>query len=186
MDLSINDCYSPNVHWIWSDTEIYGAWWMFRKSFFIPKLRVESAKLLVTSGYYHEVYINGELIARGAPRSYDFEKSYDVIEVTSCFTAGIENIIAVLSPRMKQEAVSHDLNPVTSGVLAEIFIILSDGQELIISTDSTWRVKQHLSFKSGMPWMAIPLGFEECFNSNKEYRGWYTTGYDDSNWNKVQ
>ncbi len=128
----------------------------------------------MTSGKYHEVYVNGQLLARGPGLSFDFAKYYDEIDILPYLRLGSENLISILS---------LDDSP-QRGVLAEIIMEADSGVSTTVATDATWKTRCHESFKSGMP-PAIPLGREEVYDSRLECPGWTCLEYNDSEWDNA-
>ena len=66
---------------------------LFRGVFEITHIP-EHAVMLAMSAGYAEIYINGELAAVLSERSYIFDKSYEVFDISSYLKAG-KNVVAV-------------------------------------------------------------------------------------------
>lgn len=172
--------FSPSTRWIWADHAVDG-WWMFRKSFALPA-EVQAAHLRISAAFYYVLYVNGTLVTRGPGTSYDFNKSYDVVDVLPFLHPGADNVVAILAPSV------YYFDPhVTNkqyGLLAELSWQTAAGDTGIISTDGSWKTRQHAAFPDEMPGYAMTqmLGFEEQFDARRESVGWQTPGYDDSRW----
>ena len=162
--------FSNATKWIWSGNDKINEWNMFRKKLTIPH-NITGARLLVTAGCYHETYINGRLVTRGPGLSYDFAKYYDDIDVTSYLTAKKENILAILSAGFKSK-----------GVLAQLILSTEKNENTIVSTDATWLIHRHDSFKTDMPFTITDGRCEEYFDDRLELKNWNLLEFDDSNW----
>lgn len=72
--------FSAPTAWIWCP--LPGEWVMFRKGFPVSQ-DCRSAVLCITAGVHYIAYLNGQVVARGPGRSYDFAKVYDEVSAAS-------------------------------------------------------------------------------------------------------
>ena len=94
-------------NWIFGpDSKPYD-WWILRRRFSAAKLP-RKAILRISSLGGHTCYINGKEITRGPARSFDFDKSYDTVDVTRFLQEGA-NGISVLSMHLERGGVFAQL-----------------------------------------------------------------------------
>ncbi len=116
-------------NWIFGPGSKPYDWWILRRSFFTAQLP-RKAILRISSAGGHTCYINGKEITRGPARSFDFDKSYDTVDVTRFLQEGV-NGISVLSMHLER-----------GGVFAQL--LLDD--VLFLETDGSWRAKLNPCF----------------------------------------
>lgn len=184
--LASNDAhssFSASARWIWADTPEGEAWWMFRKRFSAAGERVHQAQLKITSDHYHVAYVNGKVVHRGPGRSFRFAKAYSVIDITPYLNPDGDDVIAVLSMQIEGNLVETIGS--TRGLLAQIDLT-GDGGGRTVSSDRTWRVREHRSFKKGTPRFCVIPCIAESFDARLEECGWTLAGYDDSGWESAR
>ncbi|HEX29092.1 TPA: alpha-L-rhamnosidase, partial [Candidatus Poribacteria bacterium] len=84
------------ARWIWMEGEEKprNLFLMCRKSFKLDG-EIVSASLAITADSRYVLYVNGERIGQGPPRSFPWRQNYDLYDITPYLRIG-ENLIAVL------------------------------------------------------------------------------------------
>ncbi len=137
------------------------------------------AELLITADSRYKLWINGQVVARGPARSYPAAQAVDRLEITPYLQAGA-NILAV---QLYQPGYSHFsyLHRGAAGLLA---CLLCDGEVVLVS-DSNWRVHRDDSFSSLVPRVSI-------YGSGVEERDlnladdWTSQRYNDHDWSSAR
>lgn len=159
-------------NWIFGpDSKPYD-WWILRRRFSAAKLP-RKAILRISSLGGHTCYINGKEITRGPARSFDFDKSYDTVDVTRFLQEGA-NGISVLSMHLER-----------GGVFAQL--LLDD--VLFLETDGTWKANRNPCFCLEASCNSAPLEpmkrMEEQYDARVE-ECWYSSDYGDEGWAKAE
>lgn len=175
------DSFSAAARWIWADAPAAEAWWMFRRRFSTAGMRLREARLKITSSLYHLVYVNGNLVQRGPGLSFPFAKVYRVLDITAYLHPDADNVVAVLSVELGTPC-NFEPNPTTRGLLAEIDLTADTGAVQTVSSDASWRIRQHRSFRKDAPRSCILPCIDECFDARLEEVGWTLADHDDSSW----
>ena len=98
----------------------------FRKIVSLPNKSIESAKVLISVDHSYTLYINDKKISQGS----DWTKT-DKVDVTQLLEKG-KNIIAIAGQNEGSIA-----NP--AGILFSMKVAYSDGSEMILNADKTWK-----------------------------------------------
>lgn len=142
-------------------------WYLFRKEFLCEK--AGEVWLTVSAGDDCLVYLNGQLLCRHPTRSFDYERSYNRMEVERFLRQG-ENVLVIISCKMKNY-----------GVIAQI----EQNNRVIMVTDTTWKAAPHPCFAMDGICNAVPLEpmrhMEEQYDARKE-KNWLEVGFDDQLW----
>lgn len=140
---------------------------------FLRRSCPRKAILRISSLGGHTCYINGKEITRGPARSFDFDKSYDTVDVTRFLQEGA-NGISVLSMHLER-----------GGVFAQL--LLDD--VLFLETDGTWKANRNPCFCLEASCNSAPLEpmkrMEEQYDARVE-EGWYSSDYGDEGWAKAE
>ncbi|MGV8136967.1 MAG: family 78 glycoside hydrolase catalytic domain [Mangrovibacterium sp.] len=158
---------------------------MFRKAFNVTKT-VASARLYVSAAAYYKLYINGTVpnTVKLDPgfTHYDRRNLYSTIDITKLLRQG-ENVVAtVLGNGFFNEdapVATWDFEKASwrdrAKMIMEIRIQFTDGTDLIIPTNDTWKtaVGPHI-------YNNIYAG--ETYDARKEIPGWNSSPFDDTSW----
>ncbi|MBN1553308.1 MAG: family 78 glycoside hydrolase catalytic domain [Phycisphaerae bacterium] len=173
--------FSSSARWIWAREEHGDAWWMFRREFTLPK-DFHDGRLRITAAFHYSLYINGQRVARGPARSYDFCKIFDTVDVRAFLRPGQKNVVCILAPSHRKTT--------RRGVLAELSWTGKHGKRRHLCTDSRWKCRRHAAFKDAtagrLIGVEILLGREEWFDARKEIPGWNSVRFDDSSWEEAE
>ena len=159
-----------------------------RKDFTAVK-KIESARLYATSFGFYQMFLNGEKVGKNVltPGWTDYHKRvyYQSYDVTSMVKKGDNAIGAILADGWFAGTIGwgHKHNNYGSyplWLLAELHIEYSNGDKVIIKTDSSWKT-------SFGPIAAADLLDGETYDARKELKGWSGTNYNASAWiNAIQ
>lgn len=159
---------------------------LVRKEFTAEK-RIAEATIYVTGLGHYELSINGEKVGDGefTPLWSDYHKRvyYNAFDVTDRLRKG-ENALGVLlgngfyniADRSRYRKLQIGFGPET--MLLRLRIRYTDGQEQIISSDSSWRYDL-----SPITFNTIYGG--EDYDARLEQAGWDKAGFDDAAWQPV-
>ena len=165
--------YSPSPH--------------FRKEFLVSK-PVAKARVYVTSHGVYELHLNGKKVGDQVLTpgwtSYGKRLQYQVYDVTSMLVGGNNAVGAVLGDGWYRGTLAWGNNWAIYGkrlgLLMQMKITYSDGSEILIVTDESWK---------GIVDGAIRMNDfynGETYDASKKMTGWNLSGYNDSNWHKVR
>jgi hypothetical protein len=171
-----------NAKWIWIEGEEKprNLFLMCRKSFRLPR-GVRSASLAITADTRYALYLNGERIGQGPPRSFPWRQNYDVYDVTSYLRPG-ENVVAVLVNHYGHSTFQYIQG--RGGLLCQIDVETARSRK-VIGTNRTWRVKPSEAFARYVPRISVQQAWEEQFDARGELVGWTEIGFDDSDWRRA-
>lgn len=170
------------AYWIWDQddgakpTENHLV--VFRKSFELASVPSE-AVLRITASSRYKLYINGEYVLRGPSRSAPHHQAYDVLDVASRLTKGM-NLIAV-QVHYHPGGRSYHLRD-RGGLLAQLDLRVS-GEDLVIGTDETWAALPDASWDNQSPRLSrFHLQVADRVDLRRYPAGWEQPGYDDAGW----
>lgn len=156
-----------------------------RKSFKVPK-SVSSARLYVTALGLYECSINGQTVGDDVftPGWTDYNKriQYQVYDVTNLLHEGDNALGAMLGDGWAAGFVglgNRQLYTNKPKLLAQLEITLSDGSNITITSDKTWK------HQFG-PMLESDMFMGEAYDARLELKGWNTASYDDKSWLKVE
>lgn len=143
---------------------------LFRGAFTLLE-KPARAVLLVMSAGYCEVFINGHFAASISERSYIFDKSYEVFDITPYLVTG-KNVAAVVDIDTGE--------PVRAGFALEICGM--EGDALLSSNPAaySWRCTQDESINTGADYFIC--GTEERISADKIPLGFAEIDFDDTAW----
>lgn len=170
-----------------ADTNRYSPSPHFRKEFTLQK-NVSNARVYVTSHGFYELHINGKKVGDQVLTpgwtSYGKRLQYQVYDVTSLLTKGNNAVGAVLGDGWYRGTLAWGNNWAVYGkrlgLLMQMKITFTDGSELLIVTDESWK---------GIIDGAIRMNDiynGEIYDATKRLTGWNLAGYDDSKWTRVR
>lgn len=131
----------------------------------------------------YEAFINGKKVGEQvlAPAPTDYRKTvvYNAFDVTDMMQS--ENAIAVALGNGRYYTMQQKKKPykITNfgypKLRANIIIEFADGTKKTISTDTKWKLNADGAIRSNNEYDG------EIYDARKEFKGWTTAGYDDSN-----
>lgn len=155
-----------------------------RKEFEVRKKIKQARAYIIGLGLY-ELYFNGVKIGDQvlAPTPTDYSKNikYNVFDVTSDLTEG-KNALGVILGNgrfytMRQHYKPYKINNYGfPKLLMQLEIEYEDGSHEIIKTDESWRGTADGPIRSNNEYDG------EEYDANKEFLGWNSVNFDDSNW----
>lgn len=169
------------------ETGLYNDPWL-RKTFEL-KEAPKRATIFVASCGYHELYVNGEQVAKEsvlAPNVSDhkYRARYIAYDIASYLRPG-KNVIAFWLGNgwgVYGEYKTPD-RPLTALVLAQTDICFADGSKQRVVTDSSWKIGVSPNFLCGA-WTFGNFGGEH-YDANLENPYWNKVDFDDSGWKNV-
>lgn len=133
------------------------------------------AILHITADSRYILYVNGEYLGQGPPRSWPQYYSFDTYDLTPYLRRG-ENTLAVLVQHFGEGNFQYMLGP------AGLLVQLEDDQgRVILLSDESWRWSIEPSIQRVVPRISVQLPFEEQVDG-RLIDGWTQPGYDDSAW----
>lgn len=117
----------------------------FLGSLDIPSLVPKRVILRLTADDYYKLYINGRFICQGPAQGYPQGYNWNELEITEYLIAGDNEIRAEVyyNGRINR---SYDSGDLRCGFIADILSIDENGEELIFSTDESWKCRFDRSF----------------------------------------
>jgi len=166
--------------WIKRDNTVSNDFTYYRKKFSLPDKTLERATVYVTAVHDYVLYLNGQLIGKGPGYHYPQYQYYNAYNITSEVSSHDEQIFACLTHyygggqgRPKSER----------GLLLKAVFEFNDSTQVVIGTDSTWKVVQALAWD---PKTAVRngegVGFIEKIDANQIIPDWNELKYVDSLW----
>ncbi|MBE8713061.1 alpha-L-rhamnosidase [Sphingobacterium sp. KB22] len=154
---------------------------LFRKTFEVGKT-IKKARLYITSHGLYEAYINGERLgdAHFTPgwTSYHKRLQYQIYDVSEQVKKGNNAIGVMLGDGWFSGNLmgGHHFYGKDLALLAQLEITYTDGSQLIVSTDDTWK-----NTTNG-PIRTSDLYNGETYDANMELHNWATPEFADANW----
>ena len=169
--------------WIWASGEERprNLFLMFRRAFRAPG-NVKAATLRITADSRYVLFINGERIGQGPPRSFPWRQNYDVYDVASYLRPG-RNVVAVLVQHFGHSTFQYIEG--RGGLLCQLDIETPRGT-VTIGTDGSWRVSACEAFSRFVPRISVQQAWEEQFDARKWPEGWTDPDFDDSKWERAK
>lgn len=178
-----------NAKWIWQEKDgPANTWVAFRKSFNLNKIPEQAlANIAVETKYW--LWVNGKMVlfegglARGAAPNTNY---YDEVDLKSYLKEG-QNTIAILVWYWGRTRKVHD----DSGKGGLLFHANLGKQQLVSNTD--WKMKVHPAYdpksRGGGGSANRVNAYNVKFDAQKSLgdwsdNAWYTSNYDDKNWDK--
>ena len=163
---------------------------LLRKKFILGK-EIKRARAYICGLGYYELRVNGEKVGQHVldPGWTDYDKRtlYVTYDMTNYLKVG-ENTVGVMlgngrySPpdetldKIEHSPKKYNNSPVLIG---QINIELTDGSNINIITDETWKVAQG-------PIVSDDIYDGEIHDARWEKSGWDTPSYDDAEWNEAR
>ncbi|KAA1259124.1 Bacterial alpha-L-rhamnosidase [Rubripirellula obstinata] len=167
----------------------------YRKEF-PAKKQIERATIYATALGIYELHLNGERVgdAMFAPGWTDYRQRayYNTYDVTEMVQEG-DNAIGAwvaegwysgyvgfgLLTGIGTEKTGRSTYGKTPALMAQLEIQYTDGTRDTIGTDDTWKVS------ADGPIQEADLLMGEAYDARKEFKGWATPGFNDSDWQQA-
>jgi alpha-L-rhamnosidase len=158
----------------------------FRKEFNIDK-PVSSATVYVTAHGFYELHLNGnkvgDQVLTPGWTSYGKRLQYQVYDVTGILVKGKNAIGAVLGDGWYRGTLAWGNNWAIYGkklgLLLQMRVKYTDGTEVLIVTDNTWRGNQDGAIRMN------DIYDGETYDARKKLTGWDQPGYPETDWIRV-
>ncbi len=165
-------------------TGLYNDPWL-RKTFELKEAPAR-ATIFVASCGYHEVYVNGERVAKDnvlTPNvsNHKYRARYIAYDIAAYLKPG-KNVLAFWLGNgwgVYGEYATAD-RPLTASVIAQTDIYFADGSKERVVTDKSWKVGVSPNYLSGA-WTFGNFGGEH-YDADLEDPNWNKLDYDDSAW----
>jgi alpha-L-rhamnosidase len=160
--------------------------WLLRREFHIPG-PISAARLYVTAHGVHEVEVNGERAGDDTLSpgwsSYPNRLKYQTYDVTALIHEGTNAVGAWLADgwyrgRLGFHGGAFNRYGDRTALIAQLEVLLADGQRIIVATDETWRAGDG-------PITATSLYDGETYDARLSLDGWTQPGFDDTRWRGV-
>lgn len=160
----------------------------YRRGFSLNKAIRRATAYIVGLGHY-ELYINGHAIGdqvlAGAPTDYTQSVKYNTFDVTDRLKQGDNAIGTVLGngryftmrPKYKPKKIKEFGFP---KMLLQLEVEYTDGTKQTIISDNSWK------FTADGPIRTNNEYDGEEYDATKEFSGWNSAGFDDSQWLKAE
>ena len=173
------------AHWIWGldDDREENQYRVFRSAFDNGEQNAKT-ELHITADSRYVVFLNGERLGQGPPRSWPSQQTYDTYDITGRLTPG-RNILAVLVHYLGVSNFQYIAG--TPGLLCQVSQRRANGDTLILTaTNARWRTTAHPAYKRQVPRICVQLGFEEQFDARHDLiqgdASWMYRAFEDSHW----
>jgi len=173
IDKAATDNVDWHARWIWlGNPPGYKNQYVYARREFDLKKESENAVLHISADTYYRLYINGEYVGHGPPRSEPAWISYDTYEVQKFLHRGTNTIAIEANSCIRDKG----------ALICQIEIQQDTGSVPIkIFTNKSWRVKLAQAYdptaKHGSKWE-----YGEIYDASKVPDGWQHAGFDDKGW----
>ena len=159
---------------------------LVRRAFTVPG-RWARARLYVSAHGLYEVELNGRRVGREAMAPgwtvYGTRLEYATYDVASLLEEGMNVLGAWLGDgwyrgRLGWNGGFRNLYGSDLGLIAQLEIELSSGEQMVVATDDTWRA--HVG-----PILSSGIYDGEAYDARAEAPGWSSPGFDDRAWTQV-
>ncbi len=164
-----------DARWIWSndDEQIENSFYYFRTDFNTDGL--EELKLRITADTKYRLFVNGDFVGEGPPRSQPFHKYYDVYDVGPSLTAG-PNCIGVVVHN------TGNMEDSRGGLLIEG---IANG-ETVVASDENWQVTRAEAWRQDT--FAVEHNrqapHQEHYDARRAPGEWTDPGFATEDWNR--
>lgn len=149
---------------------------LFRKKFHLNKTSL-SYHLHITADDYYKLYINGNFVGQGPAPSYHSSYNYNIYDITNILVDG-DNTIAVHC--YYQGLVNRVWN--SDDLRQGLYASLYKEDELLLTTDGSWKYTYDTSFKTIERTMGYDTQFVENIDMRERITDWKCSDFDDSAW----
>jgi len=175
------------AQWIWSGrtTSRYNNFVCFRRIIEVGG-PLKSGRLKITADSRYEVWINGQWLGHGPPRSWVEPWTVDAYDLAGMLVPG-KNVIAVLVQEIGLGTFQYFKSE--PGLLGNVAWEDGIGSHEIV-TDGSWKSIPHDGYAARVPRISVQQAWEEQFDAGNAPSGisliWRTVEYDDSDWPKAK
>ena len=156
---------------------------MIRKEFSLNK-KIATATLYATAHGVYSMRINDKLVTDAVFTpgwtSYVKRLQYQTYDVTSLLKTGTNAICAMIGEGWYNGqlawANNRNLWGKVNGLLAQLHITYTDGSEVTVITDETWK------YTNEGPVRSSEIYDGETYDARMEKNGWTLAGYNDASW----
>lgn len=167
-----------NANWIWDakNPAPTNSYYYFRKTFY-RHAEAGPVRVFITADSRYQLFINGELVGRGAPQSQPFLHYYDEYEEAESPTPGTHCLAVLVN-------YTGIMDGTRGGLLLEV--VDMDGNT-VVGTDESWRFHRARAWQSRTHRIRAnrSIPYQEFFDARMEPRGWRNSDFDDSSWSKA-
>jgi len=167
--------------WIWvnnRDEELRNVYVYARKSFQVPS-NIETAELKITADARYVLFINGQRIGNGPIRGWQHSWFYDVYDVRPYLNTGSMNTVSIIVWQPGETNFQYPLG--RGGLLAQLNMKTTNGREIIVATDRSWKVSISTAYDQHTPRISCQQGFVEHYDASRD-PDWKNHDFDDSKW----
>ncbi len=167
--------------WIKRNTSISDDYTYYRKSTNLPAGTVARATVYVTSVHKYALYVNGTLVGTGPAYAFPQFQFYNAYDITGLVTPGATNLFAIFNHWFG----GGSGRPTSSrGVLMKAIIHYTNGTNVVVGTDGTWKQSQATSWVTGQSSRGgSGTGYIEKIDSrNLTTPTWFMPDFSDSAW----
>ena len=172
------------ARWIGAGSSFEEEPWL-RKSFELADLPVAAFAYVASIGY-HELFINGKKVGDSvlAPGTSDLSKRarYVTYDIAPYLGKGKNTVALWLGTGWAKWEIYHVADKPL--VLAEIDMVLPNGNTETVSTDETWKIHPSSTTLMGA-WKPGDYGGEHV-DARKRLPNWNTVRFDDSEWDSAK
>lgn len=161
--------------WIWHSGESSprNEWRCFRKTFAWTAANSGRAVIKLTADSRYVLYVNGQRIGQGPPRSWPFRLAYDEYDIGHLLRPGQTNVIAVMVMHFGVSNFYYLRG--RGGLLAQLE--LGSSPQILAATDDTWFTVVHSGHDSRSPRMSCQHAFAEKIDARLWDDNWIQPDY---------
>lgn len=150
---------------------------LFRRVFRVKTVPA-SARLYVSADSRYRLYVNGEWLGDGPPRSWPQYQTCDAYEVAPYLKPG-NNVLAVVVHHFGESTFQYILG--RGGLWCQLDL---DG--CVLASDARWRVRKSRAWQRPTARISCQLGFEEQFDARQDPPEWTAEDYNDTRWARAK
>ena len=164
--------FSPQTKRVCAGTDVQYRWRVFQSN--LTAGDFSRAVMLLDAKYYAMVYINGHVAAQYITRGYDFDKHYDVLDITPFLRNGT-NSFAILTHGFRGES-PHDF-------ALEVRLFGADGER--VASFDAWKFTDYPALSDRSNFFITSFGDEEIFDARIADEHIFDENYDFSAWQEA-
>lgn len=180
---AVDQTYTWRGWWIWGSGDIpphhRNEYIYARKTFTVPG-PVRSARVRVTADTRYQLYVNGELVARGPARCIPEHQAFDELDLSPYVRRG-RNVIAACAYHVG-ESTFQSLERGGWGFLLDGEVVCVGGRRVALHTDPTWKARRADAYNRKTSRYSVQLAFQEDFDAAKDEPRWTDPRFDDRRW----
>ena len=174
--------FNNTAAWIWaSDGQDHPNRFVCFRRVLDVEGAVSEAKVLLTADSRYEVFVNGEWLGHGPPRSWPSLWPVDPYDLRALLRPG-RNVVAVLVQHIGTGTFQYLAEE--PGLLAQIDWTDAAGAHSVV-TDHTWRAADHPAYAWPVTRISCQQAWEEQFDARRQPPGrgdWRDPDFDDAQW----